>query len=194
MKEYQPGEIRNFAVVGHASSGKTTLSEAMLLCAGVLNRMGSVAAGSTVSDYHENERERKISIQASLMHCEWMGKKFNLIDSPGYLDFISEGIGALRVADFALIVVDARDGVGVGTRQVWETATAYDIPKMFVVNGFDKEGVDLERVLADLRLAFGERVFPLNMPLNPGPGFNRVLDVLRNYVVTYATDKSGKFT
>lgn len=194
MKEYKPGEIRNFAIVGHASSGKTTLSEAMLLCAGVINRMGSVPGGSTVSDYHENERDRKISIQASLLHCEWMGKKFNLIDSPGYLDFISEGISALRVADFALIVVDARDGVGVGTRQVWEAATAYGIPKFLVINGFDKEGADFDRVLGQLRQAFGEKVFPLNLAIKPGPGFHQMLDVLRSEVVSYAADKSGKFT
>jgi elongation factor G len=193
MKEYQPAEIRNFAIVGHASSGKTTLSEAMLLCAGVLSRMGSVPAGSTVSDYHENERERKISIQATLLHCEWMGRKFNFVDSPGYLDFISEGIAALRVADFALIMVDAKDGVGVGTRQVWETASAYGIPKILVMNGLDKEGADFDRVLGQLRQAFGDRVFPLSLPLNPGPGFNQLLDVLRNEVVTYSTDKSGKF-
>jgi elongation factor G len=194
MKEYQPGEIRNFAIVGHASCGKTTLGEAMLLCAGVINRMGTVTGSSTVSDYHDNERDRKISIQASLLHCEWMGRKFNLIDSPGYLDFISEGIGALRVADFALIVVDARDGVGVGTRQVWDTATAYDIPKFFVVNGMDKEGADIERVLGQLRQAFGERVFPLNLPVDAGPGFHQVLDVLRTEIVSYAREASGKFT
>ena len=114
MKTYQPAEIRNFAIVGHASSGKTMLSECMLACSGVINRLGSVANGTTVSDYHENERERKISIQASLLHCEWMEKKLNFLDTPGYLDFISEALGALRVGDFALIVVDVKAGVGVG--------------------------------------------------------------------------------
>src|SRR3972149_5272342 len=104
MKTYQASDIRNFAIVGHASSGKTMLSEAMLVCGGVLNRLGSAANGTTTSDYHDNERERKISIQASLLHLEWMNKKFNLLDCPGYLDFISEALGALRVADFALIV------------------------------------------------------------------------------------------
>jgi elongation factor G len=194
MKEYQPGEIRNFAIVGHASSGKTMLSECMLLCSGIINRLGSIAAGTTVSDYHENERERKISIQASLLHCEWMGKKLNFLDTPGYLDFISEGLGALRVADFALIVVDAKDGVGVGTHQVWDTATRYGIPKVFVVNGLDKEGADFEKVLAQLRHSFGERVFPLSLPVRTGAGFNQVLDVPRSEIVTYAPDRSGKFT
>src|SRR6516225_816385 len=123
MKTYTPPEIRNFAIVGHASSGKTMLSEAMLRCAGVVNRMGKIADGSTVSDYHVSEKQRQISVSASLLHLEWAGKKFNIIDTPGYLDFISEGLGALRVGDFALVVIDGRDNVGVGTDRVWNYAT-----------------------------------------------------------------------
>src|SRR6266699_3272401 len=194
MKEYQAGDIRNFAIVGHASSGKTMLSEAMLACAGVINRMGSIAAGSTVSDYHDSEKQRQISVSAYLMHLEWLGKKFNLLDCPGYADFISEGLGALRVGDFALVVGNASHGVGGGTDAVWKYETQFGIPKMIVVNAFDKEGVDFERTLAQVREHFGERVFPLTIPVNPGPGFNQVLDVPRNEIITYATDKSGKFT
>ncbi len=194
MKTYQPTDIRNFAIVGHASSGKTMLSEAMLVCGGVINRLGSVANGTTVSDYHDNERERKISIQASLLHLEWQGKKFNLLDCPGYLDFISESLGALRVADFALIVVDAKDGPGVGTMQVWDWATQFGIPKVFAVNGLDKENTDFDGVVGQIRKFFGEKVFPLSLPLNAGPGFTQVLDVPRSEVITYADDRSGKFT
>src|SRR5437762_1320965 len=170
------------------------LSEAMLACAGVINRMGTIAAGSTVSDYHENEQSRQISVSASLMHLEWLGKKFNLLDCPGYADFISEGLGALRVGDFALVVVNASHGVGVGTDAVWKYATQFGIPKMIVVNAFDKEGTEFDRMLAQVREHFGERVFPLTIPVNPGPGFNQVLDVPRNEIITYAGDKSGKFT
>jgi elongation factor G len=194
MKEYKPGDIRNFAIVGHASSGKTMLSEAMLACAGVINRMGSIAAGSTVSDYHENEQHRQISVSATLMHLEWLGKKFNILDCPGYSDFISEGLGALRVGDFALVVVHANHGVGVGTDAVWKYATEDGIPKMVVINAFDKEETDFDKTLTQIREHFGERVFPLNLPINPGPGFNQVLDVSRSEIITYATDKSGKFT
>src|ERR1043166_980369 len=194
MKEYKPADIRNFAIVGHASCGKTMLSEAMLACAGVINRMGSIAAGSTVSDYHENEQQRQISVSATLMHLEWLGKKFNLLDCPGYADFISEGLGALRAGDFALIVVHANHGVGVGTDAVWKYATEAGIPKLIVVNAFDKEETDFDKILAEVRAHFGERVFPLTIPVNPGPGFNQVLDVPRNEIITYATDKSGKFT
>ncbi len=193
MKSYAPADIRNFAIVGHASCGKTMLSECMLACAGVINRLGSVAAGTTVSDYHDNERERKISIQSSLMHLEWMGKKFNLVDTPGYLDFISEALAALRVGDFALIVVDAKAGVGVGTQQVWEYATSYGIPKIVVINGLDRDGVDFEATVAQLKQFFGDRIFPLSLPLNAGPGFNQVLDVMRTDIVTYADDRSGKY-
>src|SRR5881394_276575 len=151
MKEYKPGDIRNFAVVGHASSGKMMLSEAMLSCSGVINRMGSIAAGSTVSDYHDNEQQRQISVSASLMHLEWLGKKFNLLDCPGYADFISEGLGALRVGDFALIAINAAHGVGVGTDAVWKYATQYGIPKMIVVTAFDKDGADFDHVLQQVR-------------------------------------------
>ena len=193
MKTYPPADIRNFAIVGHASSGKTMLSEAMLACGGVINRLGRIADGSTVSDYHISEKNRQISVSASLLHTEWAGKKFNLIDTPGYLDFISEGLGALRVGDFALVVVHAQHGLGVGTERVWNYATQYGIPKMIVVNAMDKENVDFDGVVRQLQERFGRHVFPLNQPVNPGPGFNQVLDVLRNEMVTYQTDASGKY-
>ena len=192
-KSYQPGEIRNFAIVGHAASGKTMLGEAMLVCSGVIHRLGSTRSGSTVSDYHDDEQERQISVYASLLHTEWLEKKFNIIDTPGSLDFISEGLGALRVGDFAMVVVHANHGVAVGTEKVWNYATTYGIPKMIVINALDKEDVDFDKLLSQLQSKFGERVFPMNIPINPGPGFNQVLDVLRNEVITYATDGSGKF-
>ena len=194
MKEYQPADIRNFAIVGHASSGKTMLSEAMLACACVINRMGNIDAGSTVSDYHESEKQRQISVSATLMHLEWLGKKFNILDCPGYADFISEGLGALRVGDFALIVVHASHGVSIGTDAAWKYATEDDIPKMIVINAFDKEGVDFESVLTQLREHFGARVFPISLPINPGAGFNQLLDTIRSEVITYARDRDGKFT
>jgi elongation factor G len=194
MKTFPSKDIRNFAIVGHASAGKTMLSECMLACAGIINRLGSVAAGTTLSDYHADEKDRKISIHASLLHAEWLDKKFNLIDTPGYLDFISEGLGALRVADFALVVVNANHGIGVGTDQVWKYATQYGIPKVVVINGLDKEHANFDTALQHIRSRFGDRAFPLAIPVNPGPGFNQVLDVMRSEVITYQTDGSGKYT
>jgi elongation factor G len=194
MKTFPSKDIRNFAIVGHASAGKTMLSECMLACAGVINRLGSIATGTTLSDYHADEKDRKISIHASLLHTEWLDKKFNLIDTPGYLDFISEGLGALRVADFALVVVNASHGVGVGTDQVWKYATQYGIPKVVVINGLDKENANFDTALQQIRTRFGDRAFPLAIPVNAGPGFNQVLDVMRSEVITYQTDGSGKYT
>jgi elongation factor G len=194
MKTYPPADIRNFAIVGHASSGKTLLSEAMLLCAGVITRMGRIADGTTVSDYHVSEKQRQISVSATLLHADWAGKKFNMIDTPGYLDFISEGLGALRVGDFALVVIHAQHGLGVGTDRVWNYATGYGLPKMIVVNALDKEHVDFDAVLKGAQDHFGRHVFPVTLPVNAGPGFNRTLDVLRNEILTYATDGSGKCT
>ncbi|MGA2174250.1 MAG: elongation factor G [Verrucomicrobiota bacterium] len=195
MQKYSAQDIRNFAIVGHASCGKTMLSEAMLACAGVIGRMGRIQDGSTVSDYHVSEKQRQISVQASLLRAEWMGKKFNFLDTPGYLDFISEALSALRVADFAVVVVHAQHGIGVGTEQVWKYASDFGIPKILVVNAMDKLNSHFDEVLAAAREHYGPGVFPMNLPINPGPGFNQVLDVLRNEVVTYdLAGGHGKFT
>jgi elongation factor G len=194
MAPHSPADIRNFAIVGHASSGKTILSEAMLLCSGAIGRMGRIVDGSTISDYHVSERQRQISTQTSLLHTTWMNKKFNIMDTPGYLDFMSEALAALRVADFALVVVHAQHGIGVGTERVWNYATECGIPKIIVVNAMDKEHAKFDDVLADARVQYGPRVFPMNVPVNPGPGFNQVLDVLRSDIVTYETTGRGRFT
>jgi len=152
MKDnYSPSELRNFAVVGHASAGKTMLCEAMLMCSGRIGRLGSIAAGTTASDYHASEHQHKISVHASLLHTEWLGRKFNIVDTPGYADFISEGISALHVGDFALAVVNAAHGLGVGTDAVWDYAGHYGLPKIIAVNALDKPNTDFETVLAGAR-------------------------------------------
>jgi elongation factor G len=194
MKEYTSADLRSFAVLGHASSGKTTLTEAMLACSGRIGRMGSIAAGTTVSDYHPSEKKHQISVHCSLLNTEWMGRKFNILDSPGYSDFISEGLGALRVGDFALIVINAAHGLGVGTDAAWDYATRFGLPKMIVINGLDKANVKFDQVLEDARTHFGKNVFPLTIPLNAGPGFSHILDVMRNEVIYYAPGGNGKYT
>jgi elongation factor G len=193
MKEYPSQDLRSFAVVGHASSGKTTLCEAMLLCAGRIGRMGSIASGTTVSDYHPSEKQHQISVHATLLNTEWMGKKFNIIDSPGCADFISEGLGALRVGDFALVTINAAHGLGYGTDAVWEYASQFGLPKMIVITGLDKPNVDFDSVVASAREHFGQKVFPLTIPVNAGPGFNAVLDVMRSELVTYKPGGNGHY-
>jgi elongation factor G len=193
MKEYRSPDLRNFAVVGHASCGKTMLCEAMLVCGGRLGRPGSIAAGTTVSDFHDSERTHQISVHASLLHTEWQDRKFNIIDTPGYSDFVAESLGPLRVGDFALVVVNAAHGLGAGTDTVWDSATQHGLPKMIAVNGLDKANVKFDTTLADARAHFGKTVFPLSIPLDAGPGFSRVLDVLRSEVVTYKPGGTGRY-
>jgi len=188
-----PADIRNFAIVGHASSGKTILSEAMLLCSGAIGRMGKIAEGTTVSDYHVSERQRQISTQTSLLHTKWLDKKFNMLDSPGYLDFMTETFAALRVADFALVVIHGQHGIGVGTERVLNYATECGIPKMFVISAMDKEHTDFDEVLTQVREQYPTPVFPMNIPINPGPGFNQLLDVLRSDIVQYESNGRGRF-
>lgn len=194
MNDSASSALRNFAVLGHASAGKTILCEAMLACAGDIGRMGSIAAGTTVSDYHASEHQHQISVHASLLHLAWMDRKFNLLDCPGYADFISEGLGALRVGDFALLVVNAAHGLGVGTDAAWEYASHYGLPKMLVVNALDKANINFDAILENARAHFGKNVFPLGIPLDAGPGFSRVLDVMRNEVVTYKPGGNGRYT
>ncbi len=194
MKDHASSDLRSFAVLGHASAGKTLLTEAMLACSGRIGRMGNIAAGTTVSDYHASEKQHQISIHCSLLHTEWMGRKFNLLDCPGYADFISEGLGALRVGDFALIVVDAAHGIGVGTDAAWEYATRFGLPKILVINGLDKANPRFDAIVEDCREHFGKNVFPLALPLNAGPSFSAVLDVMRNEICTYQPGSSGKYT
>ena len=194
MKEYNSGDIRNLAVVGHGACGKTILSEAMLANGGIVNRIGSIEKGSTVSDYHPDEHSRQISMHSTPLHIEWNEKKINFIDTPGYLDFVGETLGALAVVDMALIVIHAVQGIEVGTEQMWSNAAKIGIPKMLVINGMDREHTKFDEILKKARERFGNNVFPLQLPVNAGPGFNQIVDVVRSKIIKYKKDGSGSFT
>ena len=193
MKDHKLNEIRNLTVVGHASSGKTTLCEAMLANTGMIKRMGAIADGNTVSDYHDDERKHQISIHSSLLRMEWLEVELNVVDAPGSPDFIGDALGALAVADFALIVVDAVAGVGFITERMWAEADKLGIPKFLVLNGVDKENANVEMVLDQIKTIFGDKIFPMTLPLDPGPGCHKFLDAMRSEVVTYKNDSSGIF-
>ena len=170
------------------------LTEAMLACSGRIGRMGSIAAGTTASDYHPSEKQHQISVHCSLLNTEWMEKKFNILDTPGYSDFISEGLGALRVGDFALVVINAAHGLGVGADAAWDYATHFGLPKMIVVNALDKANVKFDDIVEAAREHFGKKVFPITIPLNAGPGFSHLLDVMRSEVTTYTPGGNGKYS
>ena len=194
MKQFHASDIRNCAIVGHGASGKTSLSEAMLRLSGVINRLGTVEQGTTTSDYHPGEKSRQISIHSTPLHMEWMDKKFNFIDTPGYSDFIGEALGAMSVVDSAIITMHSLNGIEVGTETMWSQASKLGIPKILVVNGLDRENTKFDTILNEARERFGNQVFPMQLPVNEGPGYNQNIDVLRTELITYQLDGSGKIT
>ncbi len=172
-------KIRNIALLGHSGSGKTTLAETMLYEAGAISRRGTIAEKNTVSDFTNIEKERGNSIFSSLMHLNWRGNRINIIDTPGLDDLIGEVISAMKVADTAVMVLNAKSGVEVGTEILWEYANDFKTPLLFVVNQLDHENANYEETLAQAKERFGNNVIPFQYPLNPGSGFNTIVDALR---------------
>jgi elongation factor G len=166
----------------------------MLACAGTIPKIGSISQRTTVSDYHTSEQEHQMSMHVTCMHTGWLDRKLNILDCPGYADFVADSFGALRVGDFALLVIHGVHGIQIGTDHAWDYAHQYGLPAIIAVNALDKENTHFDELVDEARAHFGPKVFPLSLPLNPGPGFNRVLDVMRSEVVTYARDGSGKFS
>ncbi|HYQ85824.1 MAG TPA: elongation factor G [Bacteroidota bacterium] len=194
MKDYPSELIRNLALAGHGGSGKTTFSEACLFAAGSTTRLGKVEEGNTVSDYHADEVERQISINASLMHCEWKGAKLNILDSPGYTDFTGEVKCCLRVADTALIFLKAVEGAEVGTEIVWQHSREFGNGVVFIVNKLDNENSDFEGVLAAAKSRFSHDLIPVQFPVNQGLQFESVIDVLRMKMLQYGRDGKGRYS
>tara|TARA_Y100001970_G_C14223067_1_gene853859 strand:- start:773 stop:2863 length:2091 start_codon:yes stop_codon:yes gene_type:complete len=194
MKDYKTENIINFSLVGHSASGKTILSESMLFNAGQINRMGTIENGNTVSDYQQNEVKDQHSVSLSLMNMEWKDKKFNVMDTPGYLDFQGESKCALKVSDFAAVVVSGVNGVEVGTQLMWEMADENNLPKAVVINLMDRDNSNFDDVLAAAKTQFGNKVFPVMVPVDSGENFSQIGDVLRKNKLTFQTDGSGKFS
>ena len=178
MKIYKTNEIKNIALVGSKGSGKTTLAESMIFECGVIKRRGSIDGGNTVSDYFPVEKEYGYSVFSTVFNCEFNNKKLNIIDCPGAEDFVGNAYTALGVCDMGLILVDASHGVEVGTQNIFRTTGKLKKPIMFGVNQMDAEKADFDNSLEQLREAFGPRVIPIQYPLESGPGFHSMIDVL----------------
>jgi len=194
VKEYTVDKIRNVALVAHGGVGKTSLAEAMLYNAGETNRLGTIEDGTTVSDYTPDEIERKISISASMLHLDWKNHKINILDTPGYSDFVGEVIGALQVSDMAIILLNGVAGIEVGTEAVYRLAKERQLPRLFFVTRLDKEHADFDKVFDMTRKRFGNGVVALQFPVNQGEGFDSVVDVVKMKLLKFEKDKSGKFT
>jgi len=165
MKEYSVDKIRNVCLLGHGGVGKTTLAESMLFNAKAIDRFGSVVSGNTVMDYDPEEIKRQITTNTSLAHLEWKGHKVNIIDTPGYFDFVGEMKQGIRVADGVVILASAKDGVQVGTEKAWDEASALGLPKLFFISKIDEEHSDYYKVFEQLQEKFGKSVIAFELPI-----------------------------
>ena len=190
MKSFPPDKIRNVALVGHGGAGKTTLAEALLFQAGATSRQGRVEDGTTTTDFDPEELKRGISLTVALAPLEYDGHKINLLDCPGYADFLPEVEAALRVADLAVFVVSAVEGVEVQTEVIWKLAAELGLPSMVFVNKLDRERASFERTLDQLRDIFGAGVAPLELPIGAEHEFCGIADLLTDTAITYDTGKA----
>ena len=186
---YDVEQIRNFALTGHSGAGKTSLTEVINFNFGKANRLGRIDDGTTVSDYDKDEIERKISLKMALISGDWQTNHFNIIDTPGYADFIAEAKAALRVVDGSVIVMDAGAPVEIGTERVWAFADEMQLPRLLFVNKMDRPELDPDNILAVVQDRFGRQVVPLQMPGNPGEGFNQIVDLVNMQLVSYDNGK-----
>ncbi|HEX2024724.1 MAG TPA: elongation factor G [Acidimicrobiales bacterium] len=191
MKSFPPARIRNVALVGHGGAGKTSLAEALLFSAGAISRQGRVEDGNTTTDFDPEEIKRGISLTLALAPFERDGYKINLLDAPGYADFVLDVHAALRVADLAVFVVSGVEGPEVQTEVVWRLAAQRGVPRMFFVNKFDRERASFERTLDQLRERFGTGVAPLQLPVGEEHGFRGVVDLLADAAFLYDGAKQG---
>lgn len=185
MKSYSTEKIRNLALVGHSASGKTSLCEALLFKTGELKRLGKVEDGNTVTDFDKEEISRGVSISTAVAPIEWKDFKINLIDTPGYFDFSGEVYSALRASEAALVVLDAQNGIEVGSEKVLKYTESIELPRIIFVNKMDKENVNFAKVVSDLHIAFGKKVIPFTLALGEGENFKGVIDVLNKKAYEY---------
>ena len=194
MKSYDIADIRNLGVIGHGSSGKTTLVSAFLFCSGEVNRLGRVDQGTAVTDFDEEEIARQVSIRSTLCHLDWRKKtKINIVDTPGYGAFIADAKASLRVLDAGVVVVDGISGVEVQTEEVWRYASEFDLPCLVVVNKLDRDNASMTRAMESINAAFGRQAIPVQLPIGSEKEFSGVVDLVTGKAITYARDESGKY-
>ena len=194
MKVYDAAAIRNVALVGHGGCGKTQLVSAMLFVAGAVNRLGKVDDGTTTTDFDDEEIARKHTLSSSLAHAEWQKTKINLIDTPGFANFLSDARSALRVVEAAVLVVDAVAGVEVQTEKLWAEAAALNLPRLVALNKLDRDRASLERTLASLQRDCAREITPIQLPLGEEKNFKGVIDLVTMKALTFADDDSGKMS
>lgn len=185
MKDYKTANLRNVGIIGHSGSGKTTLTEALLYRTNAIDRFGRVEEGNTTSDYDIEEKKRQISISASIAPIEWENIKINLVDIPGYFDFVGEYIQGMRPVDVAMIVISGTSGVKVGTEKAWNYVNKIKLPRTFFINKLDRENSSFEKVLQQLKDKFGISVVPIQYPIGSEADFKGVINVISRVARIY---------
>ena len=193
MKVYQTKDIRNIALVGGAKSGKTMLAEDMLFEGGIINRRGTIDDKNTVSDYRPIELERQNSVLSTVLYTELNGKKINIIDTPGFDDFVGEVIAALRVVDTAVVVINAQNGVEVGTEIAWRNTSKNNTPVIFAMNHLEHENSNFDETIRQMKAQFGGALSIIQYPVNTGTGFDSVIDLLKMKMFKFSQG-DGKVT
>jgi len=192
VKVYEGNDVRNVALIGHGHSGKTTLTAGFLFASGGSSRHTRVDEGNTVTDFDDDEIARKLTISTALAYAEWVRKKINLIDTPGFNIFINDTKAALKAADAAFVLVDGVAGVEVQTEKVWSFADEFNLPRAIVINKLDRERSSFERALASVKEIFGRLAIPIHLPIGSEKDFKGVVDIVRMKSYTYTTDGDGK--
>ena len=179
MKVYTSDKIRNVVLLGHGGAGKTSLAEAMAYLSGITSRMGKVSDGNTVSDFDKEEQKRQFSISTTNIAMEWDDHKINVLDAPGFFDFVGEVQEAMSVADAAIIVVSGKAGVEVGTERAWDLCEKYGIPRMFFVSDMDIDDASYRQVVQDLTDKYGKKIAPFNLPIRENEKFVGYVNVIQ---------------
>lgn len=190
MANFELDKIRNVAVIAHGGAGKTSLVEAMLFASGAIDRLGRVDDGTTTTDYEPEEIARKITISSSISFCSWNGFRINLVDTPGFINFLEDTRGCLRGVDGAVVIVSALSGVKAETQKIWKYASEFEIPRMIFVNKMDKENANFSRALGEVEKSFGKDALPLQLPIGSGESFRGIVDLMKMKALNLDKGKS----
>ncbi|GAG57529.1 unnamed protein product, partial [marine sediment metagenome] len=192
MTKYDINKVKNIALVGHGDSGKTSLTEALLYDSGMITRLGDIKQGNTTTDYDPREIKKGITINSSLAYLDWKGLMVNILDTPGYLDFITDTKLSLRVVDSAIIVICGVSGVEVQTEKVWNFADEYELPRAIFINKMDRERADFYRVKDMINKVFGSSVISVQLPIGKEENFKGIVDLIKMKTIIYKKSGEGK--
>ncbi|MEW6053207.1 MAG: elongation factor G [Nitrospirota bacterium] len=190
MANFEVDKIRNIAVLAHGGAGKTSLVEAMLFNAGAIDRLGNVQDGNTTTDFEPEEIERKITISSSLAFCTWKGSRINVLDTPGFINFLEDTRGCLRAADGAVVMVSAISGVKAETQKIWKYASEFELPRIIFINKMDKDTASFSRAAGEIEKAFETEALPLQLPIGSGEGFRGIVDIITMKAVVFTSEKA----